>query len=264
LREKYKEIKWSIAMSRWLQFKHGIKCLLRTLTGTHNPNPDSHFEDVTAEEWNIIRQCREFTLTSPERLLAAIRSAEYLTRHGIEGDIVECGVWRGGSSMAIALSLIHHNDTSRNLYLYDTYDGMPPPSENDLDLHGQMASELLEKDPANFVCRASAEDVEKNMAATGYPQNKIHIVKGPVEKTIPANMPQNIAMLRLDTDWYESTLHEMQHLFPALATSGVIIIDDYGHWKGARKAVDEYLANTGTKLYLARIDYTGRVGVKQG
>ena len=80
------------------------------------------------------------------------------------------------------------------------------------------------------------------MASTGYPPDRVRYVKGPVERTIPDRLPGGpIALLRLDTDWYESTRHELLHLFPLLSPGGVLIIDDYGHWSGARKAVDEYL-----------------------
>jgi hypothetical protein len=75
-------------------------------------------------------------------------------------------------------------------------------------------------------------------------------------------LPEQIAVLRLDTDFYESTRHELRHLYPRLVHGGVLIIDDYGHWAGARKAVDEYIAEEGIRLLLNRIDYTGRIAIK--
>jgi hypothetical protein len=85
---------------------------------------------------------------------------------------------------------------------------------------------------------------------------------GKVEDTIPADIPEKIALLRLDTDWYESTKHELIHLFPRLQKGGVLIIDDYGFWKGARKAVDEYFAENNIQILLNRIDDTGRMAIK--
>ena len=82
---------------------------------------------------------------------------------------------------------------------------------------------------------------------TGYPPERIHFVRGPVEETLPAGAPDEIALLRLDTDWYESTRHELEHLYPRLAAGGVLLVDDYGHWEGARKAVDEYFADHGDR-----------------
>jgi O-methyltransferase len=90
----------------------------------------------------------------------------------------------------------------------------------------------------------------------------VRLVKGKVEDTVPKNAPEKIALLRLDTDWYESTRRELVHLFPRLVPGGVLIIDDYGHWQGARKAVDEYIAGNQVKILLNRVDYTGRIGVK--
>jgi len=110
---------------------------------------------------------------------------------------------------------------------------------------------------------ADIEDVRRNMASTGYPQDLVRYLKGPVEQTLPAlGPPGPIALLRLDTDWYESTKHELMHLFPLVRPGGILIIDDYGHWEGARKAVDEYFAATGRPFFLHRIDYTGRLLVK--
>ena len=82
-----------------------------------------------------------------------------------------------------------------------------------------------------------------------------------MEDTIPKKAPQMISLLRLDTDWYESTRHELIHLFPRIAPFGVIIIDDYGHWQGVREAVDEYIRENNIKILLNRVDYTGRIGV---
>ena len=100
------------------------------------------------------------------------------------------------------------------------------------------------------------------MASTGYPANQISYVRGPVEQTIPITVPESIALLRLDTDWHASTRHELDYLFPRLVKGGVLIIDDYGHWQGARKAVDDYIAANKLNLLLSRIDYTGRLAVK--
>jgi hypothetical protein len=104
--------------------------------------------------------------------------------------------------------------------------------------------------------------VKLNIESTNYPKNLVHFVKGKVEDTIPQTMPEKIAILRLDTDWYESTYHELKHLFPKLVKGGIIIIDDYGHWKGAREAVDQYFTENGIHILLNRIDYTGRIGIK--
>lgn len=222
--------------------------------------------DVPASQIEIYKKVKPYTMTSPERIFSLCNAVQYIHEKNIEGDIVECGVWKGGSMMAIAETLLSSGDTSRNLYLFDTFEGMTPPTDNDVDISGVSAESLLErsdkmKDESVWCC-ASLEVVKSAVNGTGYPSNKIHFVKGMVEQTIPDFAPPKIALLRLDTDWYESTKHEMEHLFPRLSKGGVLIIDDYGHWQGARKAVDEYLENNKVKILLNRIDYTGRIAVK--
>lgn len=225
--------------------------------------------DSTRQQRETIVAVRETTMTSPERILAFCDAADYVSKHNIPGDIVECGVWKGGSTAAAARTLIQANDIARTLWMYDTYDGMSAPSENDIDLTGQAADQLLADDPApnreasdSIWCRCSLDTVKQTMAATGYPQANIRYVKGKVEDTLPTESPDQIAILRLDTDWYESTRCELEILFPKLAVGGVLIIDDYGHWQGCRKAVDEYFEHHQIKMFLQRIDYTGRVGIK--
>jgi hypothetical protein len=90
----------------------------------------------------------------------------------------------------------------------------------------------------------------------------VHFVQGPVEETLPGTTPDSVALLRLDTDWYESTLHELTHLYPRMSAGGVLIIDDFGHWDGARRAVTEYFSTSAKPILLTRTDYTGRMGIK--
>jgi O-methyltransferase len=210
---------------------------------------------------------RVHTMTSPERLYALIQAVRYVAAAAVPGGIVECGVWRGGSMMAAARTLIECRDAGRELYLFDTYEGMSPPTSRDVALDGQSATVLLgeqdRSDPASAWCQAGLEDVRAAMATTGYEPGRVRFIKGKVEETIPRSAPQRIAVLRLDTDWYESTRHELEHLYPRLSPGGVLIIDDYGHWAGCRQAVDEYFASRNINLLLHRVDYTGRVAIKQ-
>lgn len=211
----------------------------------------------------IVTSCQPFTMTSPERLAALVDAVRYVEARGIEGDIVECGVWKGGSCMAIARTLQSLGVTNRTIYLYDTFEGMSEPTEDDREAAtGADAASLLGgADKSEVVWAYSPiEEVKQNIERTGYPPERLQFVKGKVEDTIPARVPDRIALLRLDTDWYESTRHELQHLYPRLAQGGVLIIDDYGHWAGARKAVDEYFVTD--PILLNRIDYTGRIAVK--
>jgi hypothetical protein len=222
-------------------------------------------QDFTAAEIAVINAVRPFTMTASERIVSLLRAIDYLCASGIEGDIVECGVWKGGSMMAAALALKANLDTSRMLHLFDTYEGMPPPSDVDRDFLGNSAADQLQRQTkdAPVWARAQYDEVAQNMRATGYPMERVRMVKGLVEDTIPKHAPETIALLRLDTDWYESTKHEMEHLYPRLVPGGVLILDDYGHWQGARLAVDEYLKAHGVQLLLCRVDMAARIAVKR-
>ena len=205
-------------------------------------------------------------MTSRERIFSAIEAAKFIARNRILGDIVECGVWKGGSTMAILETLKHAGDLKRRVYLYDTFEGMSEPTEADKTNYNAAAATLLNADAdkeKNLVWAYSPlEEVKKNIDQTGYPAEQIQFVKGKVEDTIPGVLPGKIALLRLDTDWYESTKHELEHLYPLLVPGGVLIIDDYGHWQGAKKAVDEYFAAYNIPILLNRIDDTGRIAIK--
>lgn len=216
---------------------------------------------------SIIEKVRPYTMTSPERLYGLIESVQYLIKNNISGAFVECGVWKGGSMMAIAETLLALGVNDRELYLYDTFEGMTAPTEADVDQLNRDAASQLKQDASKKAesvvwAYSGLEEVKQNIARTGYPSDKIHFIQGDILKTIPAQMPGKTALLRLDTDWYESTKHEMEHLYPQLVSKGILIIDDYGFWKGSKKAVDEYLQLHQIPLMLNRMDETGRSAVK--
>jgi hypothetical protein len=253
-------------MNRLSKFASPARKLFRALGFDVMRYPAALPPDTPAEIREICRKVAPYTMTSPQRVHALCEGVRYIHANRIEGAIVECGVWKGGSMMAVAETLVGLGDSYRQLFLFDTFEGMTQPSEHDVDFSGETASELLNrssKDDAQSVwCVASTDAVRGTLASTGYPAENIHLVKGMVESTIPDAAPERIALLRLDTDWYESTRHELQHLFPRLAIGGVLIIDDYGHWEGARKAVDDYIRENRVRLLLHRIDYSGRIAVK--
>ena len=213
--------------------------------------------DVSDSDWGIFLAVQPYTMTSPERVLTAIQAARHITLNRIPGAVVECGVWRGGSSMAIAKTLVAAGDSSRTIYMYDTYTGMSEPTEKDTDSYGAHASKYMQKFGETW-CASPLDEVRQNMQ-TCYPVEQVKFVQGKVEDTIPQIIPDRIALLRLDTDWYESTAHELKHLWPRLEPGGVLIIDDYGDWQGARRAVDEFFQGS---VFLARVDLTGRVTIK--
>jgi len=221
--------------------------------------------DFAPEDIALLERVEPYTMTSPERVYMCARAAEHVIRHDIRGAIVECGVWRGGSMMAIALTLLRLGDQSRDLYLFDTFEGMPPASAQDVDFAGQAGVSKVaagSRGDGRGWLHASLDDVRRAVLGTGYDPARVHFVKGKVEDTLPGQAPPQISLLRLDTDWYESTRHELRHLYPRLTRGGVLIIDDYGYWKGARQATDEYLAEERIPLLLNRIDGAARLGLK--
>jgi hypothetical protein len=225
--------------------------------------PPPHRLELDPRYAPIIERSKPFTMTSCERIASLIDAVRHVSASGIPGAIVECGVWRGGSMMAAALTLLEAGDR-RDLYLFDTFAGMTAPTAHDVDHRGDMAEDAYRAslaDGRSDWCHAGLEDVTANLGSTGYPAEKCHFIKGDVLETIPAAAPDAIAVLRLDTDWYASTRHELAHLFPRLAPGGILIVDDYGHWNGCREAVDEYFGQQ--RPFMFSIDYTGRAMVKQ-
>jgi len=237
-----------------------------TAQGKAKPAPKAGVlpADYDDEAKQIITTVRPYTMTSNEKLYALVTAVRYVVDAGIEGDLVECGVWRGGSMHAVARTLMAKGVTDRDLHLFDTFSGMTEPTERDVSLHvGKSASELLETSDrtSHTWAVASREDVEEGLATLDYPQERFHLVEGPVEETIPGGAPQRIALLRLDTDWYESTRHELEHLYDRLAPGGVLIIDDYGSWQGSKEATDEFIAGLDRKPLMVRAGRS-RIGTK--
>jgi O-methyltransferase len=239
--------------------------LVRHEVSSEEPN---YLSDFSKENLLIYEAVKQFTMTSPERVNALIEAIKYVVRNKIGGALVECGVWRGGSVMAMALALKQLDDESRDIYLYDTFTGMVAPTDVDKsriygDDHAkEQFSKLKISEDSSHWLSSSLEEVKENVLSTGYPKKKLHFIKGKVEDTIPENIPREIALLRHDTDFYVSTKHELIHLFPLVKPKGVIIFDDYAHWEGARKAVDEYIEENHICIFLNRIDSQGRIGIK--
>jgi hypothetical protein len=247
----------------WLAGRAGYE-LRRLPASADGRTPPPDFDDFTT---SLFERVRDLTLTSPERVYALAAAMRYITRAKVPGAVVECGVWRGGSMLAAAITLLDLGVDDRDLYLYDTFASrMPPPGPRDVDVYGVHAAEhharlAAGEPPDPRYLGLPAEEVGRLVEATGYPRRRIHVVEGLVEESIPARAPEQIAVLRLDTDYESSTRHEMEHLFPRIPPKGVLLVDDYGHFAGARAAVDEYLEARGIVLLLDRIDYSARIAV---
>jgi hypothetical protein len=213
---------------------------------------------------DIYRSVRPRAMAHPQQVIVLCDVMRFITETKVPGAVVECGVWRGGTMAAAARMLQALGENDRDLFLFDTFEGMSEPTQLDMNFDGTDAIEAfpkrLREDGASDWCYADLDDVQDGMASTGYPAEHLHFVKGKVEETLPDEAPERISVLRLDTDWYESTRHEMEHLFHRLSPGGVLILDDYDAWEGARQAVDEFLAKQEVRLLLVRVG-VGRVAL---
>lgn len=213
----------------------------------------------------IINQ--KFTMVSNERLISTMLSTKYILENEIEGDFVECGVWRGGNSIAMKF-LIEQYKSSKKVFLFDTFGGMTKPTNDDTRITDNTDAfekyNDLNKDTHNEWCFSPLEEVQENFIKTGLNLENLVFVKGPVESTLNENknLPKKISLLRLDTDWYESTKIGVEKLFPLISKNGILLLDDYGHWGGAKKAIDQYFNKNNLMHIKSYVDYTGRKIIK--
>jgi O-methyltransferase len=251
--------------------------LRRVLRGRAKPAggvpriPERELAGLDDADRRTIERSFAYTMTGVARLRGLVAAVRHCVAADLPGAFAECGVWRGGSVLAMVSTLQAMGVDDRDVYLYDTFEGMTEPTEHDRSEFERPALETWREaeqqdgrawsvlfDPEAF----NEDAVRELLTSTGYPPERLHFVRGRVEETIPATAPDQLALVRLDTDWYESTLHEMQHLYPRLAEGGVLIVDDYGHWQGARRAVDDYFAAIDRVPLLTPLDYSARLAVK--
>jgi O-methyltransferase len=227
--------------------------------------------ELSADEVGLIDRIisSQLSMVSPERLWATMMACKHVVDQNIAGDFVECGVWRGGNAL-IAASVFKAAGIRKKVYLFDTFKGMTEPGSMDVAVHtGKAAVDRFrqkQRQDHNDWCFATLQDVKNNFEKLGLMSDDIHFVEGDVMETlkVDSNIPQQISLLRLDTDWYDSTKLELELLYPRLNVGGILIIDDYGHWAGAKQATDEYFSSHGPRPFLQYTDRTGRMAVKFG
>lgn len=191
----------------------------------------------------IYSRVKDYTMVDPTLFCDNLKLLDNIK--DLNGDIVECGVWKGGMSAALAFNI----DKNRHFHLFDSFEGLPAPKQ----LDGEAAKAWSRGEMPNiFYNNCSAEETSaiQIMNETG---QTFTTYKGWFEDTIPNNKIGEIALLRLDGDWYESTLICLEYLYPKLTQSGVVILDDYYTWDGCSKAVHDYLSKIKSR---AKIDRT--------
>jgi O-methyltransferase len=237
----------------------GLKNVKKHDTNSYN---DVDYPDFDSMHLDIIRNIKDYTMTSPERIFALIEAVKYIVNNNISGEIVECGVWKGGSLMAIMQVLMGMKINDRKIIGFDTFEqGMTESKTFDVSVHGLKGKDVVKEWEKNNDY-PSQKVVTNYLLDSGYNKENIKLVKGDIIDTLKKESLGNIALLRLDTDWYETTKFELEYLYDKVVKGGIIIIDDYGYWKGARKAVDEFISQSNLPVYLARIDSTARLIVK--
>jgi len=224
-------------------------------------HPSTFRIDLEPEFLEIWETVQPYTMISAERGYAVYQAVCHVLDRGIPGDFVECGVWKGGTCMLMALTLIRRGCRDRRIWLYDTFSGMTEPGPEDrIASSGEPVSDRWHEG----WWAVGTGPVREHLLLTGYPEERFQLVPGDVCRTLTEQKPSEVSLLRLDTDWYESTLAELEQLYPALVPGGALIIDDYGHFSGSRRAVEEYFRDNPPRPFLQRSDYTGRIALKRG
>jgi O-methyltransferase len=220
--------------------------------------------ELSPFEKDAIYRFSPFSMTSFARLSAIAISMKYINENIIEGALVECGVWAGGS-IGLAAFLSQQNGETRDVVLFDTFQGMTAPSVDDsLEAHEGYKNTLMDDGTSSW-CAVNLADVKTNLASAGIEMDNLNFVVGDVSVTLTekSNIPEKIAFLRLDTDWFQSTYDELIHLYPRLVPGAIVIIDDFGAWEGARSAVVKYFVENRLHPLMLPIDNTGRIFIKK-
>jgi O-methyltransferase len=185
-------------------------------------------------------------------------AVNYILKNNIDGVIIECGV-ESGNFEHIWINELQKHNTVRDIYLYDTFGGLVEPTEydytcKDAKIYSMSKEQVYNtwkgyiiNEKTNGWCYTPLEKVKNRLNATGYPQNNLHYIVGDVCETLKdkTQIPEKIAILRLDTDWYESSKYELEQMYDNVVSGGVIIFDDYYHWDGQRRATDDFFKSRG-------------------
>ena len=223
---------------------------------------ENYLAEIKKKDLNFLQKISRFSMCTPANHWAIIQSINHIKSLKLEGDLVECGVFEGGN-IILYQYLNKKNNLKKKIYAYDTFEGMTRPGKIDRDFKNNSAIRIKQNN--SRWCYSDLETVKKNIISCNQSLNNFIFIKGDVLKTLnnKKNLPKKISLLRLDTDFYNSTLKELNILYPRLVKNGVLIIDDYGHWKGSKKAVDKYFNLKKKFKWFQRIDYASRLYIKK-
>jgi O-methyltransferase len=192
----------------------------------------------------VSRQVRANTLVVPSSLAALYRLTKELDRRGVEGDLVECGTWNGGSAAVIARAARLGAKPIRELWLFDSFQGLPSVTQEDGDAARAHVGTLV----------ADRTKVKEILDRVGTPSDRVHVVPGWFRETFRTAPIENIALLHIDADWYESVKLSLEYFYDKVSPNGAIVLNDYGAWQGAKRAVDEFIDQRGLSIALRWVD----------
>lgn len=230
----------------WIQFNYYFSLLLFCLRGIHPLRLRSIGDSLGMVR--LIHRVRNHTGLSVPRLVALYKLSGEIDRLSVPGNIIECGVRNGGSS-AVMASVTNKSKQGRDIWLFDSFEGLPEPTPED----GSKA--LTEYHEGK--CLGSVDTVKEILNQLHIPENRVHIVKGWFEETFPSVKINEVALLHIDADWYESVKLCLEKFYDSVPPGGFIVLDDYGHWEGCRRATDEFLKQRSLDIKLVKVDYTG-------
>jgi hypothetical protein len=192
--------------------------------------------------------CFGFTMVGRKRLDNVQNCVEEIIARGVSGDLVETGVWRGGTTILMRAILKAHDISDVTVWCADSFEGMPKPTAT--DLQAQPESDFSDRD----YLAVSLAQVKANFERFGLLDDQVRFLKGWFRDTLPTAPIQRIALLRMDGDLYSSTMDALKYLYPKVSPGGYVIVDDYNSWAACRQAVDEYRRENGIHEELISVD----------
>jgi hypothetical protein len=222
----------------------------KTLCGLVTGDLDGHLGQRMLGTRMPLNDPGMFTLLGLPRLRNLRALIEAALREGIPGDVMECGVWRGGATIYMRAVLAAHRVTDRNVWVADSFAGLPDVGHDgdagDKEFWAPLAGQLA----------VSLTDVQRNFGLFGLLDDRVRFLPGWFNETLHTAPIDQLAVLRLDGDLYESTLTALTHLYPKVSPGGYVSIDDY-HFETCRRAVTEYLAENDPEVEIMQVDWTG-------
>jgi O-methyltransferase len=196
----------------------------------------------------LVNRLKAYTMCDFERIKSLIDLSLYLNSRQVEGDFVECGTYKGGSAAVLS----RYMGSERHLYLYDSFKGMPPTSDKD----GAEAAKWV----GEF--QGTVEDVREAMKLVSTDDSRYTIIEGWFENTFRETLPEKVAFLHCDADWYNSVTLVLDTFYPLISEGGCVVLDDFGYWEGCREAFYDFCVRHNEKPLLERVGVSQAYWIK--